>query len=364
MNACRNVLAKAPREHAAHAGLLLNRYLRVPVKNPDHPEELKKLFESACSACKSVSAKALYRAAFDRWKSSLDADTRSCVWLEMQTHGRLVVGLGSETACETGLTLHRIYGVPWIPGTALKGMTAHFAHEIAGQTDPRLLFKGEAHRIIFGDQDAAGYIVFHDAWMTPESLPGLYPDIMTTHHPDYYTKKNHPAPTDYDSPVPVGFLSVHGKFCFAVGTYDTGDNGKAWRQLSLDLLRFALIERGVGGKTSSGYGRFSAPEVAPTSTTSTIPSPRSKKVSLYKIGNRVTVTRIPDPKGKDRIWFQADDGFSGVVVLAGTSPSVEIGQTVELEIASVMAGQGYNFRLLRVSPLSAKPHFDKRTTQR
>src|SRR5208282_4577032 len=150
------------------AGLLLNRYLRVPVKDKDHPDDLKQLFKDVHSASKST--KALYQSAFNRWRSSLDADARSCGWLEMQTNGRVVVGLGSESVCETGVTLHRIYGVPWIPGAALKGMTAHFAHEIAGQTNPRLLFKGEAHRIIFGDQDAAGYIVFHDAWMTPESL--------------------------------------------------------------------------------------------------------------------------------------------------------------------------------------------------
>ena len=361
MNACRNVLANAPRERAAHAGLLLNRYLRVPVKDSHHPDDLKQLFNDARSASKSATA--LYQSAFDRWRSSLDADTRSCDWLEMQTNGRVVVGLGTETVCETGIALHRIYGVPWIPGAALKGITAHFAHEVASQTDARLLFNGEAHRVIFGDQDAAGYIVFHDAWITPDSLPGLYPDIMTPHHPDYYTNENHPVPTDYDSPVPVGFLSVHGKFCFAVGTYDTSDSGKAWRQLSLDLLRFALIERGVGGKTSSGYGRFSAPEVATASAASTILHPRSKKAPLYKVGNRVTATRIPDPKGKGRIWFRADDEFSGVVT-AGASPSVEIGQTVELEIASIMAAQGYNFRLPRVSPPSAKSHSDKRTTHR
>ena len=157
MNACRNVLANAPRERAAHAGLLLNRYLRVPVKDSHHPDDLKQLFDDARSASKSATA--LYQSAFDRWRSSLDADTRSCDWLEMQTNGRVVVGLGTETVCETGIALHRIYGVPWIPGAALKGITAHFAQEVASQTDARLLFNGEAHRVIFGDQDAAGYIV-------------------------------------------------------------------------------------------------------------------------------------------------------------------------------------------------------------
>ena len=39
------------------------------------------------------------------------------------TENRLVIGLGTQSVLETSLTLHRIYGYPIIPGSALKGVT-------------------------------------------------------------------------------------------------------------------------------------------------------------------------------------------------------------------------------------------------
>jgi CRISPR-associated protein Cmr6 len=49
------------------------------------------------------------------------------------TESRLVVGLGADSVLETALTLHRIYGYPFIPGSALKGVSRLVALlEVAG----------------------------------------------------------------------------------------------------------------------------------------------------------------------------------------------------------------------------------------
>jgi hypothetical protein len=66
---------------------------------------------------------------------------------------------------------------------------------------------------------------------------------------------------------------------------------------------------------------------------------------MHKPGQRITVTRIADPKGKDRRWFVAKDGFGGVVT-GEQPPEIEMGQTLEVEVAAVLAN-GYNFRLPR-----------------
>ena len=42
-----------------------------------------------------------------------------------KTKSRLIVGLGDESVYETSIRLHRNYGVPYIPGSALKGITKH-----------------------------------------------------------------------------------------------------------------------------------------------------------------------------------------------------------------------------------------------
>ena len=39
---------------------------------------------------------------------------------------RLIVGLGSENVQETNMTLHHIYGIPYIPGSAVKGVLRHW----------------------------------------------------------------------------------------------------------------------------------------------------------------------------------------------------------------------------------------------
>jgi len=45
---------------------------------------------------------------------------------DLHTNWRLVVGLGSGSVYETSLTLHHIYGIPYIPGSALKGITRSY----------------------------------------------------------------------------------------------------------------------------------------------------------------------------------------------------------------------------------------------
>ncbi|GAB6134921.1 type III-B CRISPR module RAMP protein Cmr6 [Thermococcus prieurii] len=48
----------------------------------------------------------------------------------LETKSRLVVGLGDESVYETSIRLLRNYGVPYIPGSALKGVTKAWAVEM------------------------------------------------------------------------------------------------------------------------------------------------------------------------------------------------------------------------------------------
>lgn len=47
---------------------------------------------------------------------------------------RLAIGLGHEHPLENGITLHRIYGIPYLPGSAIKGLTrAWKLEQLAGE---------------------------------------------------------------------------------------------------------------------------------------------------------------------------------------------------------------------------------------
>ncbi len=249
------------RNRGTHAGLILQRYLTVQ-SNP----ERRALLGAARQAASSESLRTLYAHAFARWAQSFSKDNthRS---ERLAVAGRLVVGLGSESVLETGLRLHHTYGVPIIPGSALKGLASHYCHDVWGQrhnenaSQANTLFRrgGDHHSLLFGTTEDGGVITFHDAWLVPESLRGsLCLDVMTPHHPNW--QMNEAPPTDFDSPTPVSFLSVTGTFDVRLSWSGPAatpeEQAAAWTELALQLLREALAEWGVGGKTSSGYGRL------------------------------------------------------------------------------------------------------------
>lgn len=184
---------------------------------------------------------------------------------------------------EAGLRLHHTYGLPVIPGSALKGLASHYCARVWGQPhradaapDESRAFRrqGPYHDLLFGrtrDEEAdAGAVVFHDAWITPQTTADcLCLDVMTPHH-QQWQGEDAPPPTDFDNPVPVNFLSVAGAFRVGVSWADPPEHPQAknWTELAFTLLTEALKEWGIGGKTSSGYGRLDAPLPPP-------PPPRS-----------------------------------------------------------------------------------------
>ncbi len=175
---------------------------------------------------------------------------------ELRTTWRMVIGLGSPSIYETSLTLHHIYGVPYIPGSAIKGVTRNYKiirdfngneKEAEGE-DEFVKFFGKG-----GDKGQKGEAIFLDAY--PSERPGLEVDIMNPHYREYYEKLKPPA--DYLSPVPIPFLTLRSKFRFLVLS----------RKLSEDeisrlvvLLKEALAEEGIGAKTAIGYGIMESPE--------------------------------------------------------------------------------------------------------
>jgi len=229
---------------------------------------------------------------------------------------RMVVGLGGESVYETSMTLHHIYGFPYIPGSAIKGITRHFIisnllsgflpeenlavldkaidlpeleklrtgnNELGVEKSIKalrdglkvkrdneeirpskalldLLCKGweelDKTREVFGNQARRGKVIFLDAY--PVKPPAIKADIMNPHYSDYYTKKK--APVDHMNPVPIHFLTVERTpFSFAVMAEkrdrEVLEMPIGGRKIS-EWVRAALSEHGIGAKTAIGYGFF------------------------------------------------------------------------------------------------------------
>ena len=262
----------ARRSHAENPGLLLQRFLTADATGANgDPAERHALLAATIQATRAEGLRSLYRQAFDQWTRSFPDDPLN-PFVDLRTTGRLIVGLGSESVLETGIRLHSTYGLPVIPGSGFKGLAAHYSDHVWGQRHLADDAKGENkafrregpddehqfHKLLFGTTADGGVIAFHDAWILPECLgnSGLELDVMTPHHPRWQT--NAAAPTDFDSPIPVAFLSVCGTFRVRLswaGPVGHSQSG-AWTTLAMSLLKEALAEWGVGGKTSSGYGRL------------------------------------------------------------------------------------------------------------
>lgn len=164
---------------------------------------------------------------------------------------RFVVGLGGANVLETGMTLHRLYGIPVIPGSALKGLARAYAERVEGK-DPN----DSDVVTVFGKPPLStpletGEIIFFDA--IPVSQPKFKLDVMTPHFPKYYQGSEPPA--DWQNPNPIYFLTVTGTtFLFAVAA--RRKEGKEYVKTALEWLKGGLAELGVGAKTAAGYGYF------------------------------------------------------------------------------------------------------------
>lgn len=325
-----------------HPGLLLQRYLA----GQNDPEKRRALLDAAIRAAQSEPLRDIYGDAFTRWTASFPGDGMYPSE-QLCTAGRLIVGLGSENVLETGLRLHHTYGVPILPGSALKGLASHYCHDVWGQRhsespaeENQFQRGGSYHQLLFGTTEDGGVITFHDAWITPESLRegALRLDVMTPHHPKWQT--NTAPPTDFDSPNPVSFLSVAGTFDLRLswcGPREAPqDEARSWVKLAMTLLRESLADWGIGGKTSSGYGRLVQPGTLRSAQPAQTPA-RAQPGRRPATGETVDA-KLLEERTKKGGWKARHEpsALSGPIQNSDDVPTdKKAGDTVQLIVASV-----------------------------
>ncbi|SFR15904.1 type III-B CRISPR module RAMP protein Cmr6 [Desulfoscipio geothermicus] len=207
----------------------------------------------------------------DRRKDALNKSGLSHEVREMSLDWRLAVGLGGASVHETAMTLHHVYGIPYLPGSAVKGVTRSrvvaelFENEEGDRQRGALADPGFC--LVFGSPEDSiagarrGIVRFFDAF--PISTPAFCLDVMTPHYSSYYTGDKPPA--DYHNPVPVPFLTVEKTdFMFFVGAEETENtpivggvfDGNTPLAVAVEWMERAMREQGIGAKTSVGYGYF------------------------------------------------------------------------------------------------------------
>lgn len=207
----------------------------------------------------------------NRYKENI---TKSGLIIQSSRHKpiwRMAIGLGNESVYETSMTLHHIYGIPLILGSAIKGVIRSYIITELFNKKEILALNDQGFCDIFGcpkesyyKESRKGNVIFFDA--LPRSKPNIKPDIINPHYGDYYSDASAKVPpADYCNPNPIPFLTVENtEFEFMIGapsnnniTVQNGNfKGKTPLSIAFDWLKNTLNEHGVGAKTSIGYGYF------------------------------------------------------------------------------------------------------------
>jgi len=227
------------------------------------------------------------------------------------TAGRLITGLGGASVYETDITLHHIYGFPYLPASGIKGMVRSWIIQCVFSAENQIPKREEAYPLvnaefrayqneqfchIFGcpatfkkvrfdekgqpikeknkgnyqfdpidvalknkrtekGEENKGKVQFFDAF--PTRTPKVVPDLMNPHYAPYYSGDGKVPPADYHYPIPIFFLTVDKKTVFQFILGSKYPEWKSWiiggRNI-IEWLDHALENHGIGAKTAVGYG--------------------------------------------------------------------------------------------------------------
>jgi CRISPR-associated protein Cmr6 len=187
-----------------------------------------------------------------------------------QSVAPFTTGLGNEHPLENGFSFLNPYGLPYLPGSGVKGVLRQAARELMdGQWANPQGWNKEIIEMLFGSDPEQelkrGVLSF---WDVIPQIKGnhLAVDIMTPHQSHYY--QNGENPHESGQPNPISFLTVPPKsdFTFYVQCDTTRlrklapdlmaeeDGKQRWRVLFERAFEHAFEWLGFGAKTAVGYG--------------------------------------------------------------------------------------------------------------
>lgn len=234
----------------------LNAEIDEPLSQGPKSEHRDHMLNLMATYKATASVRESYQYAFSQWKTVTE-NRGGCISFEICSTTKALIGMGNASVHEFGVSLNRPWGVPYIPGTTLKGLASAYLAKYGGnewgrnQDDSK---KSPFQVQLFGGtlekKDYIGSVIFNDAWLVPADRQWFVRDIINVHYPSYYRGER--LPDGVDNPIPVSIAALAPGLRFWVSL--EGDTQEV--QFIKDVLRRALSEEGVGGKTAVGYGRF------------------------------------------------------------------------------------------------------------
>ena len=238
---------------SAHSGLLYDKFINIWQNYQERfDDEAKGEYFKAIIKHTEQSSEILKKGletAQEKYQNLILAQAGQTLILE--TEWRLIVGMGNAHPLEAGFTWHPTLGVPYLPGTSIKGLLREWISKWT-KGGPE-----EANRLLGTESDNnmnhAGVVIIFDA--IPRTPPTLEIDILTPHYQPYYTEPETAQPADYYNPVPVKFLTIAPgqEFTFSIAPRNNNATDEDIDNCQQYLIS-AINTLGIGGKTAVGYG--------------------------------------------------------------------------------------------------------------
>ena len=241
-------------ETDSHGGLWYERFFNEYDNQWKVKDKGKMAWVSSVKNCGSSKALLQYRQRRLQLVRALKGD-----YQVFDTIWNFVSGLGLAHPVENGFAWHSTLGVPYLAGSAVKGLMRAWLEwqDVAeSQKVEWLGFEDEKN-------PSAGKLIFFDA--VPVEPVDLTADVMTLHLGKWYEnvdnvgnfQKFERVPADWHDPNPVPFLAVkNASFLFAIAPRCLKDENLI--KPALDELSKALRWLGAGAKTAVGYGHLQA----------------------------------------------------------------------------------------------------------
>lgn len=174
----------------------------------------------------------------------------------------LATGMGMEHPLENGFAFLNPYGLPYLPGSSIKGVLRRAAQELSEEQSGG--WDNDWETALFGleppkgsKESKRGALTFWDS--IPEIAGGrLGMDVMTPHYSDYYQGKS--TPHDAGQPIPIVFMVIPPKSEFTFHITCEQKNlpeslkSEKWKSLMEAAFSHAFDWLGFGAKTAVGYG--------------------------------------------------------------------------------------------------------------
>ncbi|OGT88635.1 MAG: type III-B CRISPR module RAMP protein Cmr6 [Gammaproteobacteria bacterium RIFOXYA12_FULL_61_12] len=231
--------------------------------------------------------------------------TEAAFQLDALATAPFTTGLGNEHPLENGFAFLNPYGLPYLPGSGIKGVLRQEARELArGDWGDTQGWDAAAINALFGKESSDGDIDHLRGalsfWDVIPQIAGdsLTVEIMTPHQSHYY--QHGQSPHESGQPNPISFLTVPPKsrFVFHVQCDLAYLNRLApslvasdcWKVLLDAAFHHAFNWLGFGAKTAVGYGAMQENPAAKAEHEQKEAEGRAEAERLAKEARRQTMT--------------------------------------------------------------------------